>query len=111
VRWYGGTNLGVGGLVRAYGGALARALDSAPVVRCERALAIRLHYGHDLTAAAMRCVATHGARDLEHAYDEAGVELRCLVPTGRVDALARCLQDATRGAVAVERLGEAVIRG
>src|SRR4029077_12482483 len=37
VRWYGGTNLGVGGLVRAYGGALARALDDAVVVRRERA--------------------------------------------------------------------------
>jgi len=30
VRWYGGTNLGVGGLVRAYGGALARASTALP---------------------------------------------------------------------------------
>ncbi len=60
VRWYGGTNLGVGGLVRAYGGALARALDGAPVVRCERAADVRLRYGHELTAAVMRCVSGHG---------------------------------------------------
>ena len=39
VRWYGGTNLGVGGLVRAYGGALAKALAGAEVVRCEDLLA------------------------------------------------------------------------
>ena len=31
VRWYGGTNLGIGGLVRAYSGALALALADAPV--------------------------------------------------------------------------------
>jgi uncharacterized YigZ family protein len=30
VRWFGGTKLGVGGLVRAYGAAAAEALDGAP---------------------------------------------------------------------------------
>ena len=83
VRWYGGTNLGVGGLVRAYGGALARALDGAPVVRCERAADVRLRYGHELTAAVMRCVSGHGGRELEHAYGEEGAELRFRVPLAR----------------------------
>ena len=110
VRWYGGTNLGVGGLVRAYGGALARALDGAATVRCERAAAVRIRYRHEQTAAVMRCVTAHGARDLDHAYGENGVELRCLVPSARSEALARCLRDATRGAVAPEELGDAVIR-
>lgn len=31
-RYYGGTKLGAGGLVRAYGGTLAKTLDSASVV-------------------------------------------------------------------------------
>jgi putative IMPACT (imprinted ancient) family translation regulator len=109
VRWYGGTNLGVGGLVRAYGGALARALEGAAVVRCERAADVRLRYGHELTAAVMRCVTTHAGRDLERAYGEQGVELRLRVPLARCDALERCLRDATRGAVALERIGEGVI--
>ncbi|HEY3612945.1 MAG TPA: YigZ family protein [Gaiellales bacterium] len=110
VRWYGGTNLGVGGLVRAYGGALARALADAPVVRCERALAVRLAYGHGHTAAVMRCVAVHGGRELVHDYGEAGAELRCLVPAGRIAGLERCLRDATRGAVTAASLADAVIR-
>ena len=87
MRWYGGTNLGVGGLVRAYGGALARALEGAPTVRGERAAGVRLRYGHEQTAAVMRCVTAHGGRDLEHAYGEQGVELRFLVPLARRDAL------------------------
>ncbi|RYG78330.1 YigZ family protein [Yimella sp. RIT 621] len=33
VRWFGGTLLGAGGLVRAYGDAVAAALDGAPLVR------------------------------------------------------------------------------
>ena len=110
VRWYGGTNLGVGGLVRAYGGALAQALESAPVVRCERAADARLRYGHELTAAVMRCVSLHAGRELEHSYGEQGAELRFRVPLARADSLERCLRDATRGAVALERVGETVIR-
>jgi putative IMPACT (imprinted ancient) family translation regulator len=110
VRWYGGTNLGVGGLVRAYGGALARALDGAPVVRCERAADVRVRHGHEQTAAVMRCVTTHAGRELEHSYGENGVELRFRVPLARYDSLERCLRDSSRGAVAAERLGETVIR-
>ena len=110
VRWYGGTNLGVGGLVRAYGGALARALEDAPVVHCERAADVKLHHGHELTAAVMRCVTTHAGRDLEHSYGEHGVELRFRVPLARQQSLERCLRDSTRGSVALERLGTTVIR-
>jgi putative IMPACT (imprinted ancient) family translation regulator len=111
VRWYGGTDLGVGGLVRAYGGALAKALEHAERVRCERASEVRVVYGHQLTAAVMRCVAAHGGVQQVHDYGEAGAELRCLVPLRRVVALERCVRDATRGAVGVEQLREAVIRG
>ena len=110
VRWYGGTNLGVGGLVRAYGGALARALEGAPLVLCERAADVRLRYGHEQTSAVMRCVTTQAGRELEHSYGERGVELRFRVPIARYDSLERCLRDSTRGAVAPERLGETVIR-
>jgi putative IMPACT (imprinted ancient) family translation regulator len=110
VRWYGGTNLGVGGLVRAYGGALAKALEAAPLVRCERAADVRLHHAHDQTAAVMRCVTTHAGRELEHGYGENGVELRFRVRLARCESLERCLRDSTRGAVSLERIGETVIR-
>jgi putative IMPACT (imprinted ancient) family translation regulator len=110
VRWYGGTNLGVGGLARAYGGALARALEGAPIVRCERAAQMRLAYTHDQTAAVMRCVTSHGGSDLAHDYGESGADLTFRVPNGRVDALTRCLRDATRGAVEPTLLGDSVLR-
>jgi putative IMPACT (imprinted ancient) family translation regulator len=109
-RWYGGTNLGVGGLVRAYGGALALALDGAPRTRAERAAELVVRYGHDQTAAVMRCVSANGGRDLGHVYGEDGVELRFLVPLARIAALTTCLRDATRGSVTPEHLGESVIR-
>jgi putative IMPACT (imprinted ancient) family translation regulator len=111
VRWYGGTNLGVGGLVRAYGGALARALESAALVSCVRAADVRVRHAHELTAAVMRCVSQHGARELAHTYGPEGAEVRFRVPLTRCDSLERCLRDGTRGAVALERLGEAIVRG
>ena len=110
VRWYGGTNLGVGGLVRAYGGALAKALESAPALRCERAAELRLSYAHDQTAAVMRCVTTNGGRNLHHDYGETGADLTFLVPQSRAEALRRCLKDATRGAVEPALVGESVLR-
>ena len=70
----------------------------------------RLRYGHEQTAAVMRCVTTHAGRELEHGYGEEGVELRFRVPLARCDSLERCLRDSTRGAVTLERLGETVIR-
>lgn len=33
VRYFGGIKLGAGGLIRAYGGTLARALETAPIIR------------------------------------------------------------------------------
>lgn len=40
VRYYGGTKLGAGGLVRAYGGTLAKALDLAGVVEIKPRVAV-----------------------------------------------------------------------
>ena len=68
-----------------------------------------LRYGHDLTAAVMRCVAGHGAIG---SISPTRARRRAALPRAAV-AQRRpriCLRDATRGAVAVERLGESVIR-
>lgn len=46
VRWFGGVKLGAGGLVRAYSGAVAEALETAPLVTRlrSRSLAVRLSH-------------------------------------------------------------------
>lgn len=105
VRWYGGTNLGIGGLVRAYGGVLATALDGAArriVVRMTR---VSLRFGHDRTSAVMRVVAMHGATQVEHGFDGELATCALTLPTAGLDAFAGQLADATRGVVRPELVG------
>lgn len=97
-RWYGGINLGVGGLVRAYGGAAAECLRTAPRraliamldvhVRCDFALSGSVH---SLLGAVAAC-------KLAEDFDEHGLHLRLRLPASNYDTLARRLQDLSRGA-------------
>jgi uncharacterized YigZ family protein len=45
-RWFGGTLLGTGGLIRAYGDAVTAALDAASFVTRERRLEVAVDVGH-----------------------------------------------------------------
>ena len=110
-RWYGGTKLGVGGLVRAYGEAAALALEAAPrrVGTVAERLRVRYPYAH--TAAVMRVMERAGAVAVEHGYADAGdagvVEFS--VP-GSLTAFVRDeLREATAGTLAPEALGATVL--
>ena len=110
-RWYGGTKLGVGGLVRAYGEAAALALEAAPrrVGTVAERLRVRYPYAH--TAAVMRVLERAGAAGIEHGYAESGdagiVEFS--VPASAQGFVRDELREATAGAVAPEPLGSAVL--
>jgi len=95
-RWYGGVNLGAGGLVRAYGGTAAECLRSAP----RRALIdyreLVVQAGFEDTGAVHAALAAHGAERLDEAFDADGLRMRVRLPADRVDALAAQLRDATR---------------
>lgn len=45
-RWFGGTKLGAGGLIRAYGGAVGEALDAVGTVSRERTRTATVTVGH-----------------------------------------------------------------
>ncbi|MDB4949454.1 MAG: hypothetical protein JWM27_2103 [Gemmatimonadetes bacterium] len=110
-RWFGGTKLGVGGLVRAYGDAAALALAAAPRRVGVPAVRLRITYGYEHTAAAMRALERAGAAEIEHGYAGAGERgvMEFAVPAASEAALADALREATSGALAPERTGEAVL--
>jgi len=96
-RWYGGTKLGAGGLVRAYGGAAAECLRRAPkAVRVQwRGAELQLDFAH--AAAVHALLLQHGAEKLGEGYDAEGLRLQLRLPADAFEAFARALRDATRG--------------
>jgi putative IMPACT (imprinted ancient) family translation regulator len=110
VRWYGGTNLGIGGLVRAYSGALALALADAAVRAATPGVRLEVRHDHDRTSAVLRTVAAFGGRDLERSYAE-DVTCSFVLPAAAAARFRDALRDATAGAVDAVETGSAVIYG
>lgn len=102
-RWYGGINLGAGGLVRAYGGAVAECLRSAPRRRLIVMSQWMLHAAFDDIGAVHAVLAPHAAIKLEEAFTSDGLRLRLSLPTDRVEASKAQLRDATRDRVRLAR--------
>lgn len=101
-RWFGGIKLGVGGLVRAYGGCAAECLRLAP----RRVLVERttLHVRCDFSTAATlhaRLREFEAVKRDERASAE-GVELELELPLERVAALTAFLRDLSRGRAIVQ---------
>ncbi len=106
VRWYGGTNLGVGGLARAYGGAAAECLRTAPrraridwrdaTLACDFSLAGAVHALLDAS----------GATKVGESFHEHGLHLRLRVPASTYDGLAARLRDLSRGAARLHALDD-----
>jgi putative IMPACT (imprinted ancient) family translation regulator len=110
-RYYGGTKLGVGGLVRAYGEAAALALAEAPRRMGIPAVRLRLTYPYVHTAAVMRGLERASAAEVEHGYaggGDAGV-VDFAVPCEEAGPLAEGLRESTGGALRPESTGETVL--
>ena len=110
-RYYGGTKLGVGGLVRAYGEAAALALASAPLLAAVPAVRCRLRYPYEHTAVVMRALEQAHAERMEHGYAAGGQEgeVDFSVPARGEAVLREQLREQTAGALSPERLGETIL--
>lgn len=102
-RYYGGTKLGTGGLVRAYGEAAAEALAAGEVVEVVRQARLRLGFAYDDTAAAQQTLHRFGATVLEQVYN-AETALTVAVPYSEAGALAEAFTEALGGRGEVKRL-------
>lgn len=98
-RWYGGTNLGAGGLVRAYGGTAAECLRRAErrplIAMAEVALACDFADITEIHAA----ISAFGAEKLAETFGAEGVRFALSLPADRIDTLKARLRDATRDRV------------
>lgn len=107
-RYYGGVQLGAGGLARAYGGAVSAALDAVGTLERRRLALLDVTAGH---AAAGRLendlrTAGHTVRGVSYG---AAVTLHIGVPEAEVPAFRAWLADATSGTAFAEVRGSAFV--
>ena len=102
VRYFGGTKLGAGGLVRAYGGTAAKALDAAGEKEVEDLETLGVHVAFGFVDPLHRLMAeTRRARILDEEYDDAGWRVSLEMPEVEAKRFRERLADLTRGAAHV----------
>ena len=105
-RYFGGTLLGTGGLVRAYSDAVASALTGAPRVRPER----RLLWGIDVPAAeagrVQGALLNRGIDVVDAAWAES---VRLTLAVADPDAVLPILHEVTQSEVTPDALGTRIV--
>lgn len=92
-RWFGGTLLGSGGLIRAYGGVAADALSMATPLRRQGVTVLTVHAGHDI-AGSLAPVLHDMARVIDTEY---GTDVMYTVATSDPDGLRTQIANTSSG--------------
>jgi uncharacterized YigZ family protein len=103
-RYFGGTKLGTGGLIRAYGEASSSVLRLATVVEEVDRCVVHVDFAYEDTSAAMHTLARYEAAVLEATYSQC-TALRVAVARSRAPEFIDAFRDALAGR-GCARIGE-----
>lgn len=95
-RYFGGVKLGIGGLMRAYGGAAGQCLDGAEVVRVRATRRVAVEHPYDCSGAVRGLLSAEGLAPARAEYG-ALVRLELDVPLSALERFRRELADRTAG--------------
>jgi uncharacterized YigZ family protein len=98
IRYFGGTKLGMGGLVRAYGEAAAGALSAAETKVCYDLDVIRIDFPHERIGTIMHILGSIGAKIRQTDYGS-GVRMTLEIRKSKSAELKSLLIERTGGAV------------
>jgi len=101
VRYYGGINLGVGGLIRAYSDATSEALDAASIVRRKVTVHITIRFPVEVNSAVMSIIHRFQA-SVESLVYEDPVHVDVTLPPSQVSAFRAALVETTGARAEVE---------
>jgi uncharacterized YigZ family protein len=107
-RYYGGVQLGAGGLARAYGGAVSAALDEIGTVERRRLVLVTVTTDHQRAGRLENELRAAGrtVRDITYAAE---VTLRLGIPEADLPAFRSWLADATSGTAGCDTDGSAFV--
>ena len=97
IRYFGGTLLGAGGLMRAYGGAAAEALRTASRIEVLPRIAVAIAAPFEHLGALYRLLDQFNAAERTETYTEQGVRMSVSLLASDYERFAAALRDATRG--------------
>ena len=97
VRYWGGTKLGAGGLMRAYGGTAAEALRTAERRVESPQVSLMVEIGFEHINALYRSLDACSAVERVEDYHEHGVRMSAKLPANALDRFSKLLQDGTKG--------------
>ncbi len=104
-RYFGGTMLGAGGLVRAYSHGAKIALDAGGIVMMEPHSIYRTAVGYGMYDKLISVVAKHGGAIRKNVF-EAEVSLEIGVSKEQEEALLKLVRESTNGTVVLTPAGE-----
>jgi uncharacterized YigZ family protein len=96
-RYFGGIKLGVGGLVRAYGGSAAKCLDQAEFIEVLPTVERTITAGFEWTGQVYAALESCSAVKLDERFRDDGVHIRVRLPQDELSRLKSILRDSTRG--------------
>lgn len=100
-RYYGGTNLGTGGLVKAYGGSVQLALATMPRAERIEYATMTVVVGYESISAVQQLLNRFGSTSESEEYGERAT-FRLRVPAAHVSAMRAALLNATSGRAELE---------
>ncbi|WP_350646986.1 YigZ family protein [Pseudomonas sp. HY13-MNA-CIBAN-0226] len=103
IRWYGGIQLGTGGLARAYGGGANKCLQAAAKIELISRVSVSCACGFAELALVKIRVAELGGLVVQETFTGNGVDLQLAVGERQIDALQSLLADLSRGRIVLER--------
>ena len=103
-RHFGGIMLGIGGLVRAYGGCAGKCLDRAEILEWQPRVECVVEIDFSLASSVHGLLEQFEAEKLAEDFRPTGVHLKISIETSRYAALERALSDLSRGQGRLRRL-------
>jgi len=97
IRYWGGTKLGAGGLMRAYGGTAAEALRTAERQVESPRVKVSVETGFENISALYRALDACSAEDRAEHYHDKGISMKASLPANELERFTLMLRDGTRG--------------